>query len=340
MATLLKNNIKFLQVGLGSMGKRRIRNLLALGIPSVHIVGFDLAAERRQEAEEKYQIRTVADFSAGVATQPDAYIISTPPDHHAEYFLHAARAKKHFFVEIPTSDEGYNELYSLLDGSFVGAPSCTYRFHPAVKKIKQIVESGALGKIYLYNCHLGQYLPDWHPWEDYRSVFFAQKSTGGCREMMPYELNWQSYILQSWPVVAKGLTKKVSDLDMPADDVYSALVVFDNGAIGNVVIELLSRTPKRTLRLIGSLGTLEWEWQENYIRLFEAKNKSWQEINLAVGQKEQNYVVTEDMYIEEIEHFVAAITGNRLFPYTFADIINCSGPCSRLKETDRNPRLK
>ena len=86
-----------------------------------------------------------------------------------------------------------------------------------------------------------------------------------------------------------------------------------------MVIELLSRTPKRTLRLIGSLGTLEWEWQENYIRLFEAKNKSWQEINLAVGQKEQNYVVTEDMYIEEIEHFVAAITGNRLFPYTFAD---------------------
>ena len=58
--------MKILIVGLGSMGKRRIRNLKRAGVTD--IVGFDPREERRQEAEEKYGVKTVASFEEGLTT--------------------------------------------------------------------------------------------------------------------------------------------------------------------------------------------------------------------------------------------------------------------------------
>jgi hypothetical protein len=122
-------NKNYLQVGLGSMGKRRIRNLLANDVKKENIFGFDLSGEKREEAGKEYGIVTFENFKDAVEKiRPDVYLISTPPDRHREYFLHAAREKKHFFVEVTTHDAGYDELTPLLDGSFVAAPSCTYRF--------------------------------------------------------------------------------------------------------------------------------------------------------------------------------------------------------------------
>src|SRR3989344_3763802 len=98
-------NLKFLVVGLGSMGKRRIRNLQFNG--EKNIVGFDFSAERRKEAEEKYGIRTVDDLEKLSDADYDAVIISTPPDKHGEFIRFALKHKKHFFVEVTTSDDGY-----------------------------------------------------------------------------------------------------------------------------------------------------------------------------------------------------------------------------------------
>ena len=49
--------MNFLIIGLGSMGKRRVRNLQALGYRN--IIGFDMREDRRKEAKEKYGIQTV-----------------------------------------------------------------------------------------------------------------------------------------------------------------------------------------------------------------------------------------------------------------------------------------
>ena len=69
--------MRFLIVGLGSMGKRRIRNLKYL--KAGEIIGFDTMEVRRKEAEEKYGIKTFDDFDKAMKEQPDAFIISTPP---------------------------------------------------------------------------------------------------------------------------------------------------------------------------------------------------------------------------------------------------------------------
>ncbi len=312
------NEIKILQIGLGSMGKRRIRNLLHHGIDKSRIFGFDLVAERRREAEEKYNIKTYDNFQKAFReVNPDAFIISTPHEFHDKYFLFAARHKKHFFVEATTIDKGYKELFKLLNNSFVAAPSCTWRYFPAVKKIKELVANKKIGKIWAFIYHMGQYLPDWHPWEDYRKVYFAKKETGGAREMFAFELIWLNDILDSKPVKVSGFVGKVSDLDMPADDIYSAVLEYEKNIIGNVVIDVVARAPFRTLRLIGSDGVLEWEWMDYEIKLYQVKDKKWKTIELREGDKEKGYVTTEDMYREEIKKFLDAIKGKIKYPYTF-----------------------
>lgn len=320
-------DFRFLVIGLGSMGKRRIRNLLYHKIKKENISGFDVRADRNKEAEEKFGIKTYKTFKEATKSfSPDAYIISCTADNHYIYFLDAVKNKKHFFVEHPVTDRGYDKILKIKSKNLVGAPSCTLRFHPGVKKIKKIIEEGRIGKIISFQYHLGQYLPSWHPWEDYRKVYFAKKFTGACREMFGFELTWLHFALGLGKVIQIfGFNEKLSDLEMTADDRYSALLKFKNKVSGNIVIDLISKKPFRTLRIIGSKGVLDWEWQENKIKIFDGKeldnstDYAWQVIELTAGRKEKSYITTEDMYEEEIGLFLKAILGGDKYPYTFKD---------------------
>ena len=154
--------MKFLVVGLGSMGKRRIRNLQYL--EAGEITGFDLREDRCQEAEKKYGIKSFKVFEEAIMENPDIFIISTPPDQHIEYALIAAKSNKHFFTEVGLSTEGIDELVTLSKKkNIVAAVSCSMRFHPAVQVIKKLVKKKEIGRILAFTHHCGHFLPDWHP---------------------------------------------------------------------------------------------------------------------------------------------------------------------------------
>lgn len=316
----------FLQIGLGSMGKRRIRNLLFNGISKDNIFGFNPSPGRCVEVEKEYGIKTFTDLAEAEKNNPDAFIISTPPVSHHEYFLRAAKNKKHFFVEVTTDNVGYSELKPLLDGSFVAAPSCTFRYFPAVQKIKELLLSGVVGKPLSFNHYLGQYLPDWHPFEDYKKVYFAQKQTGGCKEMFPYELVWLTDIFQSAVKDVWGVRGKISELEITADDIYATIVRLNNGVVGNMQIDLLNRKACRTLKIIGTEGTLDWDWLGKKIEIFDSQQKVSQTIDLSAGKKINSYNTGEEAYEAEIKDFLQAIEGPKKFPYTFEEdekILKC-----------------
>ncbi len=312
----------FLQIGLGSMGKRRIRNLLANKIPAKNIYGFDLSEERRQETEELYDVKTFSNFKTAVKeVQPDAYIISTPPNLHAAYFLHAAKLNKHFFVEVATTDDGYKKLFLLLKkNTSVSAPSCNFRYYEPIQKMKQFLDAGKIGRIEAFAHHMGQYLPDWHPWEDYRKFYVSQAATSACREMVPFEMQWLQWLLGQKFTQAVGLFDKTSDLEMKTADTYAVALKTKNHIIGTLLVDVVSRVPFRTLRILGSEGVIEWDLTSRKIRLFEVKKKKWTTLAVRKGRKLKGYAVTtEDMYEVEIKSFLDAIAGKEKYPYTFQE---------------------
>jgi predicted dehydrogenase len=310
--------MKFLVVGLGSMGKRRIRNLQYLKVGE--IIGFDPQEDRRKEAEEKYKIKTFGEFEKAMAENPDALVISTPPDLHMKYAVIAAQKNRHFFTEASVVDEGMNELIALIKNKkIVAAPSCTMRFSPPINKIKELVDAGTIGKVLLFVHHCGQYLPDWHPWEDYRKFYVAKRETGAGREIVPFELVWLTWVFGGIDVIS-CLKGKLSKLDVDIDDAYQIIMKFKNGILGHMLVDVISRVAYRTFRLLGEEGVIEWNWGD-CIKVYTVKDKKWREYHVEEGTTVEGYSekIKEEQYIEEMNHFIGAIKGKTKYPYTFEE---------------------
>ncbi len=312
--------VKFLIIGLGSMGKRRVRNLKHLGAGEV--IGFDPRLDRRAEAAEKYGIHTVATIDEGFALQPDAVVISTPPDLHMPYALEAARRGVHFFTEASVVDDGIDELLAICASQpgLVGVPSCTMRYYPGPRQIEALVRAGEIGEVRSFVYQTGQWLPDWHPWKDHRTFYVSKRITGACREIVPFELTWLTNLFGNVAAV-QAYTAKLSDLEADIDDIYQCLFQFDSGVAGFLQMDVLARTPVRHFRLLGSEGTIEWEASSNEVRIFRVSTGEWERFSLKRGTVEANYAewAAEEPYINEMRDFVAAIHGERPYGYTYAE---------------------
>jgi predicted dehydrogenase len=312
--------MNFLIIGLGSMGKRRIRCLKKLGY--TNILGYDVMEKRRQEAEEKYGVRTVDGLAPSVLQASEVIFISTPPDRHNEYIKLAIENNKPAFVEAGVILEGLRELNRLAKNrNVLIAPSCTMRFHPAIKEIKNIVISGKYGKVTNFTYHSGQYLPDWHPWESPRDFYVSRKETGGCREIVPFELTWITDIM-GFPERVSGFHGKTMDVRADIDDTYVISMVFKD-KYGNMTVDVVSRYATRSLILNMERGQILWRWDENVVKLFDAANRRWVHYYLPEGQAEEGYSkhIVEDMYVEETESFIAAVKGDREYPNSLDDDI-------------------
>ena len=311
--------MKFLIVGLGSMGKRRIRNLQYL--KAGDLAGFDPREDRRAEAHSKYGIRTYADFDEAFAGfKPEALVISTPPDLHVKYAKIAVANDRHYFSEASVVDDGMAELLALhaAHSQVVAAPSCTLRYHPSIQTIKRIVDGGEFGQPLLFTYQSGQWLPDWHPWEDYRTFYVAKRATGACREIVPFELSWLTWLLGPVEAVS-GMRGKLSSLEVDIDDAYQTLLKFKSGVLGHLLVDVIARYPTRVFRLCSDQATLEWDAMAKQVRWFHANTQQWEVVPEPERIPEPGYITAENPYIEEMRDFVAACHGQKPWGYSLED---------------------
>lgn len=307
--------MNFLVIGLGSMGKRRIRCLKALGYNN--IIGFDPRSDRRVEATEKYKILCFDNYQKALDEfSPDALIISVSPDKHNIYIKSAIENKIHFFVEASVVDDGLQEsMTSLKNTKIIAAPSATLFFHPAIELISSIVKSGDLGKISNILLHSGQYLPDWHTYESVSDYYVSNRATGGAREIVPFELSWFTKIF-GWPRLIAANYRKT--IDIPGaeyiDDTYNILLDYSN-YLAVITVDVVSRFATRRLVINGSSKQLYWSWDDNVVRVFDPLKNKWEEHSYEMKNAEVGYNtnIGENMYIDEIKNFVEAINGEKPF---------------------------
>jgi len=299
--------MKFLVIGLGSMGKRRVRNLKALGME--HVAGFDPRADRRQESSDKYGIPVFESLEEALLTYaPQAFVISTPPDLHMHYANIAFEKGISCFIEASVVDaDKIAQLARKIENTgVVMAPSCTMRYFSGPKKVKELVQEGSIGKVLNINYQTGQYLPDWHPWENIEEFYVSTRETGGAREIVPFELTWLNDIFGE--AEALGCVKaKVTDMPADIDDIYHCLLRYPNNVLANMTVEVVSRPrATREMRVLGSLGEIVFSADSNSVRFINTSMESWEEFRFDTGTVENQYINPEEPYISEMNDFVEA----------------------------------
>lgn len=251
--------MKILLVGLGSIGRRHLQNLAALGARQLAAVTQNRCA---LPSDNLPPHATFDQLETALQHRPDVVFICNPTALHLESALAAAHAGCHIFLEKPVSNslDGLDELAFLAEkNDLILQVGFQFRFYPVFQRIKRVIEQGGIGRVVSVQAHWGEYLPGWHPWEDYRAGYSARAGLGGgvlltlCH---PFDyLRW----MLGEATVTGATGGQLSDLETDTEDLALVTLRFENGAVGSVYLDYISKPPKHTLQITGTAGRIEWD---------------------------------------------------------------------------------
>ena len=299
-------------IGLGSMGKRRIR-LIKSNFPDVNIIGIDNSEERCKEVEDLFNIKTLSNSDEFFQDNDcEAVFISTPPLTHSKIINDALNNNLSVFTEINLVKDMYDENIDLADENELTLfLSSTQLYRKEINYISSKISNFNKNTNYIY--HIGNYLPDWHPWESYKNFFVGNKKTNGCREILTIELPW---IVNTFGEIKQVHVSKnkITDLDVDYPDSFFVNIIHKNGSNGVLIIDLVSRHAVRNLEIINEDGYIQWdgtpeglkEWNSNSNELDQIK--LYEEIS---NQKDYNQTIVENAYLEEIKDFFNTLNSNQ-----------------------------
>jgi predicted dehydrogenase len=291
---------RILIAGLGSIGRRHLCNLRHLGVKDILL--YRTIPEQLKEAPE---LPVFTDLRQALAAQPNIVIVSNPTAYHLQIALPAAQAGCNLFIEKPLSHswDGVEELLSTIrERHLLALVGFDLRFDPGVCKVKALLEEGRIGRVVAIQAQVGQYLPDWRPWEDYRTGMSARIDRGGGVILdLIHELDYVSWLIGSVSHVA-CFTDKVSSLEIETEDIAAILLRFKDGAIGTVHLDYIQRIPSRTCRIIGEAGTIFWDYYANKVCWYEANKDVWKEFEYSNFQR-------NDRFLAEMQYLLACVQG-------------------------------
>ncbi len=307
-------------IGLGSMGRRRIR-LIKRYNQEFEVIGVDLNVDRRKQAEDELQIETASDLDSLVSKSAfDCAFICTAPLSHATLISLCLNHNLHVFTEINLVADDYQKNIALAkDKNKLLFLSSTFLYKKEVEKINSLVN--VQNKKLNYSYHIGQYLPDWHPWESYKDFFVIDKRTNACREIFAIELPWLQLVFgEIVDVVVKK--SKNSELELDYDDNYLVLIEHANGHKGMLAVDVVSRKAVRNFELYGEDLYLSWDGTTDGMKVLDLESKEEEELQFyqEVEQlAEYSAFIAENPYFEEIKAFFTVLAGKQQAIYDFND---------------------
>jgi predicted dehydrogenase len=204
--------------------------------------------------------------------KPEAVVVANPTALHLEVAIPAAEAGCHILLEKPVSHslEGVDMLQRTAEESgskiLVGFQ---FRYHPTLTKVRELIQSDAIGKILTVHAHWGEYLPQWHPWEDYRQSYAARADLGGgVIVTLTHPLDYLRYLLGEVDSLW-SFNGQISPLALDVEDVAEIGLKFANGAVGGVHVNYFQRPPVHRLEIVGTQGTLRWDNADGILRLYK-----------------------------------------------------------------------
>lgn len=289
--------MKILVIGCGSIGERHIRNLK--GLSAGEIIAHDTERKRLSTIGEKYKIQTCADLEQALSQNVDAALVCTPPSTHISIARKVIDRKAHVFIEKPLSHNlrWVNELINRAKKkNLTISVGYNLRFHPGLKLVKKVIDEGQIGKVLSARAEVGQYLPDWRPWQDYRRSYTARKELGGGIILEgSHELDYMRWLLGEVEEVS-CFAGKLSRLEVDTEDTAEVLLKFRSGAIAGIHLDFVRHDYSRNCELIGEKGSIVWSYSEALAKVYSARNKKWRVFKV---DKDPN-----EMYVREMKHFI------------------------------------
>jgi predicted dehydrogenase len=288
-------------IGCGSIGRRHVANLRSLGL--ARIAAFDEDRGRLEAAVKDFGVEACRNLEEGFGRQPWVTAVCTPPAFHVQCARPALDAGSHLFVEKPlaASLEGVGDLIAL--AARQGRVLCVgynLRFHPGLRRVKEKLDRGEIGRLLCARAEYGQYLPDWRPGRDYRETYTARASLGGGIVLDgSHEIDYLRWLCGEVKAVFCS-AGKFSDLEADVEDTAEITFRMEKRLMAQVHLDCVQRGYSRTLKLIGEKGTLTWDAREG-LRHYDAGSGSTSE---EVFPGDPN-----GMYREEMAHFLACARG-------------------------------
>jgi predicted dehydrogenase len=304
-------------IGLGSMGKRRIR-LIKEMYPEYCISGVDGREDRRNESENLFEINVYPTIDeAGKSNTIDCAFVCTSPLSHDAIIEECLTNGWNVFTEINLVSDGYEKNMKLANkNNCMLFMSSTFLYREEIcylhEKIKQ---SGGWNYIY----HVGQYLPDWHPWESYKDFFIGDKRTNGCREILAIELPW---ITQTFGNVidSHAVSDKITDLKINFNDNYIIQFTHENGNKGVLIVDVVSPYAVRMLEVYAENKYFQWNGTPETLYEFDSDNGKLKQVSLnEKTQHQEGYrtFVVENAYRNEIKEFFETLSSSNKPVYGF-----------------------
>lgn len=226
----------------------------------------------------------------------------------------------HVFTEINLVDTDYSENQKLAEQQGVTlflSSTPLYRREPAYMIEQTSKYNGAMS----YQYHVGQYLPDWHPWESYRDFFISDARTNGCREIFAINLPW---VLSAFGPVEEvfAVSARSTALQIEYPDSLIAMFRHKSGTIGSFTADLVAREPIHRMRIQSEHLLLQWDGTPESLRSYDAEKKAWQQVRLYDNVDQLSGYsanIIEDAYAAEICAFLAAIEEGKRPIYGFLE---------------------
>lgn len=341
-------------IGLGSMGRRRIRLLKRID-DSFNIIGVDSNDERLTQSKNEFNIKVSSDVDDVLKNENiDIAIISTGPLSHASLIEKCLNANCDVFTEINLVNDNYDTNMKLAkEKNKVLFLSSTFLYKEEITYIKEKVHSvNDIGEHINWTYHVGQYLPDWHPWESIKNYFIGDKRTNGCRELFAIELPW---IIKTFGEILSFNVVKSKNTKLPIEynDNYLLLIKHKNGNSGILALDVISRKPVRNLEIFSENLYISWDGKPiglNEYDFIEKKEKNVKLYNDIVRQDGYADFIVENSYTNELTTFLSLVKENSenynnknhysenkiIVPWTFDDDIYVLDMINKIENGDNN----
>jgi predicted dehydrogenase len=332
--------MKYMIAGLGSIGRRHLRNLLTLGERDILLYRTHRSTLPEDELSG-FPVET--DLQAALAHKPDAVIISNPTALHLDVAIPAAEAGCHLFLEKPVSHSldridqlkqavHLNNLHVLMGFQF--------RFHPGLHQITKLLSEKVVGEPVSVRAHWGEYLPDWHPWEDYHKGYSARPELGGGVVLtLCHPLDYLRWLFGEVAALW-ALTSNQGGLGLKVEDTAEIGLCFTSGVLGSVHLDFIQRPAAHWLEIIGTGGTTRWDYYQNTVETLTESVVSGQKP--AISNQQSTIPLSEirnQMFVAEMRHFLDILRGKEKPVCTLYDGIRALELALAVHESAQKKRL-